>query len=65
LLQKYFKYVSELQVGEEVERALANFAPPKVGFRYNAYSLVPQVVLGDLSTSLSQPAVTYSRMKFG
>jgi hypothetical protein len=33
LLQKYFKYVSELQVGEEVERALANFAPPKVGFR--------------------------------
>jgi hypothetical protein len=36
LHQKFFKYVSELQVGEEVERALANFAPPKVGFRYNA-----------------------------
>jgi hypothetical protein len=27
--------------------------------------LVPEVVLGDLSTSLSQTAVTYSRMKFG
>jgi hypothetical protein len=27
--------------------------------------LVPEVVLGDLSTSLPQPVVTYSRMKFG
>lgn len=27
-------YVPIMQVGEEVERALAKFAPPKVGVRY-------------------------------